>query len=231
MRIKKRKLIMLRRNFLTTTLASISSLLWFNSDSDANEPIKKSGILLKRKPVKNMQAARTLTAIKIKIGRGLVTIDGKERFQAIYPDFNSLSPTVRQNLDWSYYFDIHGIGWHYDKTDKLGEGADPNVQFGVTAVPNNFAVAAAAAFPNEVTIIGETEFQDFYDNKAHAHELELHHDETILAAIQNKKGLGRPPNDPDDDDALDPDNPKPGLRTNHNKFWALKKVKVNVVIT
>ena len=36
--------------------------------------------------------------------------------QALYPNFNTLNIVQASGLDWARYIDVHGLGWHYDKT-------------------------------------------------------------------------------------------------------------------
>lgn len=168
---------------------------------------------------------RILVPIEVKIGRGLV--NGK--VQAIYPNFNKIDKVIRKGLDWSYYFDVEGIGWHYDMTDKLGEGVDPNLQFGVTCIPKDFALASVLLFPTNVSILTEVQFEDFYDNKSHINDQINIIDIDAIQSIKIKRDLGKK-EDKDDKDALDPDNDRPGIRKNYNKTWSLKKTKEDIVI-
>ena len=128
--------------------------------------------------------AKTLRPIKVKITRTVK--DGK--MQNNYPDFNQLSPAVRGNMDWSYYVDEAGIGWHYS-IDGFGEGAEPDVQYGILAVPQAFADAAVAMYPSEVTVLNETELEDFWNVEAHVGEPDSFEDAEVLKAIEAKRAL------------------------------------------
>jgi hypothetical protein len=87
-------------------------------------------------------------------------------------------------MDWSKYIDVHGNGMHYDKTcgHKEDSAESPfGHQFCCLCVPEAFAYEALALFPTKVFEITEVDFEDFHDNKAHAHEP----DESISADILN----------------------------------------------
>ena len=166
-----------------------------------------------------------LKAIKIKITRGLV--DGK--MQNIYPDFNAVSPSKRDNMDWSHFFDNAGIGMHYDKVEGFGEGAEPGVQYAFTAVPAPFANEAISLYSDLVTAMDETEVETFFNERAHAHEPYNHESVEVLNALAAKKQLGLSMS-PGDLDALDPDSPAIGIRKNKNKTWARYKAKRNITL-
>lgn len=170
-----------------------------------------------------------LVPIRVKIKRGVVG----GRIQHVYPNFNTLDPNVRGNMDWSLFFDMHGIGWHYDKCCGFGEtdtyNTDPDMWYGGTCVPESFASAAIAAFPNEVEELSESDWTTYYDTRAHVHDQEEVYDLNTLQAIKAKKQLGRSTNK-SDDDALDPDKPNSGIIKNHNKTWQLFKTKRNITV-
>jgi hypothetical protein len=169
-----------------------------------------------------------LVPIRIKIGRALV--DG--RMQNKYPNFNEIDPTIRHNLDFSFYVDAYGIGWHYDKKSGFGECDDYNedcdCQYAMTAVPADFAKAAVKLFPNHVFLMTEDEAEIFYNDRAHDHEeseiLDVPQLQGIAARVElEKAGVAPPPSkelhalrkrclDPDDQH-------KPGIRKNMNKTW------------
>ncbi len=166
-----------------------------------------------------------LVPIKIRIKRG----NRNGRVRNIYPDFNSIDSVIRKDMDWSYFVDANGIGLHYDKLDGFGEGTNPQEQFCATCVPKNFADEAVALFPNDVEIITETAFEIFYNDRAHIQEPDEILDAEILQGIVAKRNLGLPAK-PSEDDALDPDKPCLGIRKNHNKTWARKKLKQGIAI-
>lgn len=169
---------------------------------------------------------RNLVPVKVKIGL-------KNNSHAKYPDFNLLDAVKASGLDWSYYVDINGLGWHYDK--KCGhkeEAADSlfGMQWGVLVIPQDFADQAAVAFPAEVTKLTEAELEDFYDNRAHAHEPDEEMDATVLQGIKMKQDLGLPLT-PQQTAALDPNDDTRGIRKNKRRKWADFKqlVGVNIV--
>lgn len=147
---------------------------------------------------------------------------GKSGLVHKFPDFNKINSTIRKGMDWSIYFDVHGIGWHYDKKSGIGEvdtyNDDPNTWYGSTCVPKDFADAAFALFPQDVEIIDETKFETFYNDRAHAHEHSEVYDQKILDGINAKKAAGGTLTAADNK-ALDPNDSSAGVRKNLNKLW------------
>lgn len=170
---------------------------------------------------------RNLVPIKVKIGL-------RENGQAQYPDFNLL-PSVG-GVDWSKYVDINGLGWHYDKTCGHREDSVDSpfgMQWGVLIVPREFANEAIARFPEEVTKFTELELEDFYDNKAHAHEPDEHIQDQVLAVfelIEKNGGTLTQEQQERRARALDPNDPEPGVRRNKKKRWAENKIEAGVII-
>lgn len=175
---------------------------------------------------------RTLVPIKIKVGLHEFDDDkGHKAGHAKYPNFNLIGSPIRKGMDWSHYIDTHGIGMHYDKTcGHREESADSpfGQQWACMCVPADFANEAIAMFPNEVSIMTEAEFQDFYDNKAHAHEPDEHVDADVLTNIKAKEDVGVAV--PEKVVAIDPLDPARGIRKNLNKRWADFKIKAGVNI-
>ena len=170
-----------------------------------------------------------LAPIKIKITRGL----RNGLLSNIYPDLNQIPEGIRDGMDWSYYFDTYGIGWHYDSKSGFGEAddenPDPHVMYGCTCVPVVFAKSAAKLFPLLVEIIDEAAFEKFYNERAHAGEGEFVEDERVLQAISQKRTLGMEETQ-QDREALDPESPKSGIVRNRNKTWEMFKEKRRVKI-
>ena len=170
-----------------------------------------------------------LVPIKIKITRGLK----KGVLTNIYPDFNQIPEGIRDGLDWSYYFDTYGIGWHYDSKSGFGEGddenPDPHVMYGCTCVPQIFASAAKKLFPDLIEVLNEEAFEKFYNDRAHFQESEFIEDERVLQALSHKRSLGIEETQ-HDKDALNPESPKPGIVKNKNKSWDMYKQKRRVKI-
>lgn len=84
-----------------------------------------------------------------------------------WPDFNQVESSLRNDQPWSKFIDSAGIGWHYDKVNNLGTGADNGCAS--TLVPQAFAEAAVLLFPSIVSIVDEATFEKFYNDKANAH--------------------------------------------------------------
>lgn len=161
-----------------------------------------------------------LKAIKVTIG--LKVADGRK--SAAYPDFNNLAIVRDSGMDWAYYVDANGGGWHYDKccahaVDK--PGSPMGTQFGMLLVPAMFSIQAVAAFPGVVQEIVEADAEAFYNVHAHAHELTENVNERVLAGINAKiAAIGKSALTDTDKKALDPADPTPGINVNVNKTWA-----------
>ena len=161
-----------------------------------------------------------LKAIKVMIGTKVV--DGKR--QAAYPDFNQLEIVKISKMDWAYWVDANGGGWHYDKccahaVDKVD--SPMGTQFGMLLVPIEFASQAGAMFGGLVTQLSEPMAEAFYNEHAHAHEPEEAISERVLLGINTKiAAKGKDSLTAYDLAALDPDDKTPGINTNVNKTWA-----------
>jgi len=169
--------------------------------------------------------ARELVPLKVKIGI-------KENGQAKYPDFNQLQVVKDSGMDWSKYVDIQGLGWHYDKTSGHKEETVDSPfgqQWGVLIVPKVFVTEATTTFPDDCTKLTESELEDFYNNKAHAHEPDEKINEKVLQGIQMKQSLGLSLTE-QQIKALDPNDNTPGITKNKRKTWADFKSLVNVKI-
>lgn len=180
-----------------------------------------------------MATPKNLVALKVIVGTEEGTGSAK------YPNFNLISDAARKGLDWSKYIDIHGTGWHYDKTSGHKEEtleSPQGQQLACLTVPEDFALEALALFPVIVTEMTEAEFEDFHDNKAHAHEPA----ETVNADVLNglsaqrslmvNLGLDTVPLDAKIAKALDPTNIEPGVTSNKAKLWSTAKAIKNVGI-
>jgi len=144
-----------------------------------------------------------------------------------WPDFNQIPAEKRGNMDWSYFIDQHGIGWHYDKVENIGTGED--FEYACTCIPKDFANEAVLLFPDLVTIINEADFEDFFDNRSRVRLPGFLYDVEVLHGISVKKQLGIPL-EPSDQDALDPEKPQVGITKNYEKTWELKKAKQKITI-
>lgn len=162
-----------------------------------------------------------LVPIKVRIG---LTDEGNCK----YPDFNSLSAVIRKNMDWSKYIDHYGTGWQYDgccghadHEDGDDFGACRGEWCGMICVPEDFADAAVAAFPNDIRYMTATETADFYDNRAHAKDAELLIDDSVLDSFAAKhRALNMDPtSDPAYQRAIDPNDGAYGIRKNHHRYF------------
>lgn len=151
-----------------------------------------------------------------------VLIGLKGNGQHAYPPFNKLGKQLLDNQNWSTYIDRFG-GWHYDKecghADHDPENGTPSGQWcGMLLVPVAFAEAAAEKWPEQCVILTEEDAEAFYNNRAHAHEDEIHDDTEALQALAAKKQLGVI-DEAEVKAALDPDHPARGRRRNKTKSW------------
>lgn len=173
---------------------------------------------------------QNLVPIRIKITRGM----RNGRMQNIYPNFNKIASNIRQGLDWSNYFDQFGLSWHYDRKSGFGDkdtyNPDPNIQYGCTCVPQDFADKAVELFPTLVEQITEILFETFYDEQAHAHEPVDNYSTDVLQALAAKNTLGIAQT-AHDARCLDPTDPCPGIVANKNKTWLLYKARRGCGIT
>ena len=176
-----------------------------------------------------------LVPIKIKIGL-------KPNGNAKYPDFNSMPAIKSYGGDWSNYVDEMGLSWHYDKTCGHKEDSldsPKGQQFGMLVVPEAFALEAIARFSDVCSRLTELECEDFYDNKAHAHEADNIQDDRIITGLKDTLDLmertGSIQGDVDKmklkiQKALDPADAEPGIKKNNKKKWSNFKGDVNVTI-
>jgi len=107
--------------------------------------------------------------------------------EADWPNFNAIDSSIRDNQPWSKFIDSKGTGWFYDKIENLGTGADHGTA--CTLVPEDFANAAVVQFPDTVSIIDETEFETFYDQRAMVRMPTEFLDTDVLQGITARKQL------------------------------------------
>ena len=135
-------------------------------------------------------------------------------------------------LDWARYVDVHGLGWHYDKTSGHKEDSQDSplgTQIGTLVVSEEFANEAITMFPDTCSELDEEEFEDFYDNKAHSHEPDEVFDLPVLEGIQAKISLGLPLTI-QQQEAIDSNSNTPGIRKNKKRFWKDMKKDTGVKI-
>lgn len=163
------------------------------------------------------QAARELCPLMVQIG-----LVGR---LAGYPAFNNLQVVQQSGLDWAYYVDQQGEGWAYDKCcgHKTAAPDSPyGTQYGVLLVPRAFADQAIAAFPGACSIIDEPTLERFWEAHVTSLETEELIDQTVLAGISGKQAVGGTLT-AQQEAALDPTDPTPGIRPNTRKKWATHK--------
>ena len=147
-----------------------------------------------------------------------------------WPDFNKVSSTSREGMLWSIYIDVKGLKWHYDKVENLGTGALEGAA--CTCVTKAFADEAVALFPGLVSKLTETEWESFYNDRAHAHEPEIFDDVEALQALKVKLDLGiLSKTDKEYTDAINPDLPAAGRKRNPDRSWSQVKSRkgINIV--
>lgn len=183
-------------------------------------------------------ANRDLVALRIDVG--IIPETG----HAKYPNFNLISSETRKGMDWSKYVDVHGSSVHYDKTSgHKAESIDSPYGHQICAicVPQDFVTEALLLFPDTVTAITPTEFETFYDNKAHAQEPDERVETNTLNGLNSQRQLmiatEKTPADTANiaaldvkiAKALDPnDKNEPGVIKNDNKKWADAKINKGI---
>ena len=169
--------------------------------------------------------------VPIKVRIGLRTTNG--RLLHDHPDFNSLPSELRDGLDWSHYVDKFG-GWKYDNVAGHSDH-DPNndspqgMWLGLLLVPEAFAQAAVAAFPEKCSFLTEAECERFYEDRHTFDQPEIHDDTEALQAIAAKRAAGIP-EDQQDRNAIDPDHPMRGRRRNKTKTFSGYKQQRGITI-
>ncbi len=161
-----------------------------------------------------------------------VTIGLNKQGQADYPNFNVLQAVLDSGMDWSQYVDVVGDGWHYDSVSGHKEDTSDSPygqQFGVILAPEDFVTQATAMFPTVCVEINESQFETFYNEKAHVNEPDEKIDTDILTGIKLKQDLGQALT-AEQLKALDPDDDTPGVVKNKSKTWVDYKDKKNITI-
>jgi len=164
--------------------------------------------------------------IKVRIGYGIRPSDGKEG--NIYPAFNQVPAVLRADMDWAYFWNAHGTDWQYSNQGH-GEGDEPDYWYGIVGLPADFVDDAAARFPEDVTILTESEIEQFWNLEAHADDEDEMVNPETLQAIAAKKQLGMKLS-PQDRKALDPEDTTRGIVTNPKKTWARYKAKHDIEV-
>lgn len=178
--------------------------------------------------------AKQLVPMLIKIGLKA------EKGQSVndYPDFNKLQCVIDSGLDWSYYLDVYGTGWHYDHScGHAGERADgdkfdsPHGKWmGLVLVPEIFGQEAEAMFPEVIDALTEEEAEDFYDHKHSVRIPDQTIDDKIIAAIAVRQNAGLTLSQKELD-AIDPEKSQPGIVDNPMKTFVGMKAKKDLTVT
>lgn len=194
-----------------------------------------------------------LMPIRVKIGL-------KDSGGHKYPPFDAIPAEIRRYQTWTRFIDQYGSGWFYDHLHGHGEGDYAHGEWsGCILVPEAFALAAEAMFPEDVTVLNEAAFAQFYDEKHSVRIPSMKYDSDRLAGIESKIRLSFAiaeidPEHPilpekakvkarkkekltvldvlDDDEleALDPSNPRSAMRHMAEKTWAGMKARKNFTI-
>lgn len=152
--------------------------------------------------------------------------------RSVWPDFPAAfqaDPAAFNNKRPSLFFDQDGIGWHTNKIANLGTGA-PNGEAYTAVPPTNADAILALGVEGVSAVADEAEFEAFYDGKSHVVEPDTLENAEVLQAIAAKRQLGMLES-AGDRAALDPDDPRPGIRRNRNKFWSRFKADRNITLT
>jgi len=170
-----------------------------------------------------------LVPIKVKIGL-------RSNGHADHPDWYKLPLAKEVNPASEMFF-----GWKYDKTSGHKEtsfDSPHGMQWGMVFVTPRFAREAKQIFPELITELTEVEAEVFWNEKAYAHVPENKVDVNLLQALKaevdlyNAFGLdGGLALQDKVTKALDPNNPKPGIRKNKDKYFQDAKISLgfNVV--
>lgn len=176
---------------------------------------------------------RELTPIKIRITKGTAGNN-------IYPAFASI-PRARelmQGMKAGVYFDVHGIGMHYDWLSPFGvadqsepgtphQNDDPMTWYSGTCVPPEFADAVAGL--DGVEILSGEAWEAFYDQRLHARDdVESIDIDALLKAkarieLESMPGAQTKPASAETmqrrREMFDPDHPRRGISRNLRRFW------------
>jgi hypothetical protein len=150
-----------------------------------------------------------------------------------FPDFNQMqvvkdSPVTK----WTTYIDRWGHGWVYDLVtgikDDNGGDSPVGTMWGVILSTKAFAEQAVALDPEVCSIITEAELDTFFQDRIAPKQMDEVIKTEVLLGIQAKLALGKTLT-PDQEDALDPNNERPGIVT--NPWKSLANLKINKGMT
>lgn len=134
------------------------------------------------------------------------------------------------------------VKWKYDKTSGHEDDTPDSprgMQWGMMCVSEQFASEAETMFPALVTRMTETEAEDFWDNKAHAHIDEFRRDTELLSSLKMELDLSVAVGEPQARinalktkirNAIDPDHAELGLKRNELKRWATAKGVLGITV-
>lgn len=167
----------------------------------------------------------------------IVTLFRRPNGHADWPDFKQLDPSILQGMLPSHYIDNMGTGWFRDNVDNLGTGHTHGTA--LTLVPEDFANAAVAQFPDIVRIADEEEVETFWEERVTINQDVEFIDTEALQGIKTRMDMeaaGQLPIPSQEiidarNRALDPnDDRKAGLRRNRLKKWEDAKQKLRVTV-
>lgn len=158
-----------------------------------------------------------LVPIKVKVFK---TKDGLK-----YPDFSILK-SVDANNSNNITRGIHG---EQIKTDE-------NYKYAIKFCIPEFADEAIKMFPDRVTKMTDEEAKNFWENNVKSEEPEKIYNNDVLSNLKIERDLLVSTNkdtteiDAKITKALNPDDDEPGIISNKEKSWDLKKIKDNIEI-
>lgn len=167
-----------------------------------------------------------LVPIKIK-----VTKNEKGFFN--YPKFKTELDFFKRNPHYK------GNPLYYDKTSDCSIDSDyspSGMRWCMKMVPVEFAEEAIEKYPGIVFEMTEEDAEEFYDNKAMAHQSENKYDITTLQGLQIELDLRERLGQSTDDlrakieRALDPDDNEPGVRRNKGIKWKKMIGEMNIKV-
>jgi hypothetical protein len=142
---------------------------------------------------------------------------------AKYPDLKAVDPKLRDNMKPDVFVQ-QWSDWKYNKVANLGTGEDHGER--VVVVPEDFANAVVALYPDDHEIINEATLTTFWDTKYAAYQDATITDSKQLVDLKTQRDLlvdlKQSTTDIDAKilNALDPENPEPGIKDNIEKTWA-----------
>jgi len=125
-------------------------------------------------------------------------------------------------------------GWIYDKSSGHEEDTPHSprgMQWGCLLCTRPFVIQAKQIFPEIVVEMTETEFEDFFNNKARIHMSDNDYDIKTLQGLESELNLKKELNQDTTalkdkiTKAIDPEDNENGIKKNEDRYWADYKLK------